>query len=79
VPHGSPANLSTRSRRNLFRTFNRHSDGDQRERYYREKWVSYPPNVGAAGHLVHGRHLAHVIEADGRVMQIQRPRPRIPG
>ncbi len=48
VPHGSPANLSTRSRRNLFLTFNRRSEGDHRERYYREKWASYPPNVGEA-------------------------------
>jgi ectoine hydroxylase-related dioxygenase (phytanoyl-CoA dioxygenase family) len=44
VPHGSPANTSERSRRNIFLTFNRQSDGDMRARYYREKWANYPPN-----------------------------------
>lgn len=44
VPHGSPANTSNRSRRNIFLTFNRQSDGDMRESYYAEKWASYPPN-----------------------------------
>ena len=43
VPHGSPANNSDRSRRNIFLTFNRRSDGDMRARYYQEKWASYPP------------------------------------
>lgn len=44
VPHGSPANTGTRSRRNIFLTFNKESDGDMREKYYRDKWVSYAPN-----------------------------------
>lgn len=44
VPHGSPANTSDRQRRNIYVTFNRHSDGDLRHRYYRDKWASYPPN-----------------------------------
>jgi 2-aminoethylphosphonate dioxygenase len=44
VPHGSPANNSTRSRRNIFLTFNRQSDGDMRNRYYTNKWKTYPPN-----------------------------------
>ncbi len=44
VPHGSPANTGTRSRRNIFLTFNRESDGDMREKYYRDKWASYAPN-----------------------------------
>ena len=44
VPHGSPANTSDRSRRNIFLTFNRQSDGDMRARYYRDKWASYAPN-----------------------------------
>ncbi len=44
VPHGSPANTGTRSRRNVFLTFNRESDGDMREKYYRDKWASYAPN-----------------------------------
>jgi ectoine hydroxylase-related dioxygenase (phytanoyl-CoA dioxygenase family) len=48
VPHGSPVNLSDRQRRNVYVTFNRRSAGDLRERYYREKWASYPPNQRAA-------------------------------
>ena len=44
VPHGSPANTGTRSRRNIFLTFNRQSDGDMRARYYADKWASYAPN-----------------------------------
>ena len=44
VPHGSPANTSDRSRRNIFLTFNKQSDGDMRARYYKEKWEHYPPN-----------------------------------
>ena len=44
VPHGSPANTGNRSRRNVFLTFNRQSDGDMRARYYADKWASYGPN-----------------------------------
>jgi ectoine hydroxylase-related dioxygenase (phytanoyl-CoA dioxygenase family) len=44
VPHGSPANKSDRSRRNIFLTFNRQSDGDMRAQYYEDKWASYAPN-----------------------------------
>lgn len=44
VPHGSPPNTSTRQRRNIYVTFNRRSAGDLRNRYYRDKWASYPPN-----------------------------------
>lgn len=44
VPHGSPANTSDRSRRNIFLTFNGQSAGDMRARYYRDKWASYSPN-----------------------------------
>jgi ectoine hydroxylase-related dioxygenase (phytanoyl-CoA dioxygenase family) len=44
VPHGSPANTGARSRRNIFLTFNRESDGDMRAKYYRDKWASYAPN-----------------------------------
>jgi ectoine hydroxylase-related dioxygenase (phytanoyl-CoA dioxygenase family) len=42
VPHGSPANTSSRSRRNIFITFNAASQGDKRERYYADKWKNYP-------------------------------------
>jgi len=44
VPHGSPPNTGTRSRRNIFLTFNRQSDGDMRAQYYQDKWQSYAPN-----------------------------------
>ncbi len=44
VPHGSPANTSNRSRRNIFLTFNKKSDGDKRDQYYADKWAKYPPN-----------------------------------
>jgi 2-aminoethylphosphonate dioxygenase len=44
VPHGSPANTGSRSRRNIFLTFNGASHGDMRARYYRDKWQSYAPN-----------------------------------
>ena len=44
VPHGSPANTSSRSRRNIFLTFNRASAGDLRAQYYADKWASYSPN-----------------------------------
>jgi len=49
VPHGSPANTSNRSRRNIFLTFNKKSDGDNRARYYEDKWRTYPPNAAGAG------------------------------
>jgi len=48
VPHGSPANTSNRSRRNIFLTFNRMSDGDMRAGYYADKWASYAPNKADA-------------------------------
>lgn len=44
VPHGSPPNTSSQSRRNIYLTFNRQSDGDMRARYYRDKWANYAPN-----------------------------------
>jgi ectoine hydroxylase-related dioxygenase (phytanoyl-CoA dioxygenase family) len=44
VPHGSPANSSDSQRRNIYLTFNKASDGDLRQRYYDDKWESYPPN-----------------------------------
>ena len=44
VPHGSPANTSNKSRRNIFLTFNRKSEGDKRTQYYEDKWANYAPN-----------------------------------
>ncbi|MDP6953408.1 MAG: phytanoyl-CoA dioxygenase family protein [Alphaproteobacteria bacterium] len=48
VPHGSPANTGTRSRRNIFLTFNGASHGDMRARYNRDKWQNYGPNRAEA-------------------------------
>jgi ectoine hydroxylase-related dioxygenase (phytanoyl-CoA dioxygenase family) len=45
VPHGSPANDTNEARRNIYLTFNRAADGDQRMAYYEDKWVNYPPNT----------------------------------
>ena len=45
VPHGSPANDTDQPRRNIYLTFNRRRDGDQRMAYYRDKWENYPPNT----------------------------------
>ena len=47
VPHGSPPNRSECSRRNIFLTFNRVSDGDMRAQYYADKAKSYPANAVA--------------------------------
>lgn len=44
VPHGSPPNDSDKGRRNIYLTFNGQSDGDLRDRYYEDKWKTYPPN-----------------------------------
>lgn len=46
VPHGSPANTSDKTRRNVFLTFNGKSEGDARSQYYRDKWVNYAANEG---------------------------------
>lgn len=47
VPHGSPANTTNSARRNIYLTFNRAADGDQRMAYYEDKWKNYPPNTRA--------------------------------
>ena len=45
VPHASKPNLSGSHRRILYLTFNRASDGDHRARYYRDKRLSFPPDI----------------------------------
>jgi ectoine hydroxylase-related dioxygenase (phytanoyl-CoA dioxygenase family) len=45
APHGSPANDTDQPRRNIYLTFNRKADGDQRMAYYEDKWQNYPPNT----------------------------------
>ena len=45
IPHGSEPNLTRKMRRLYFATFNRRSDGDHLERYYADKFKSYPPDI----------------------------------
>jgi 2-aminoethylphosphonate dioxygenase len=45
VPHRSAPNLSDASRRALYATYNKASEGDFRERYYAEKRRTFPPDV----------------------------------
>ena len=45
VPHASAENMTGTARRILYLTYNRLSDGDQRERYYRDKFAAFPPDV----------------------------------
>ncbi len=44
VPHQSKPNLTKQSRRNLYLTYNRASDGDWREKYFTDKRKSFPPD-----------------------------------
>ena len=37
--------MTDAARRILYLTYNRLSDGDQRERYYRDKFAAFPPDV----------------------------------
>ena len=45
VPHRSAANLSNASRRVLYATYNKATDGDFRARYFTEKRRVFPPDV----------------------------------
>jgi len=45
VPHASAENMTGAARRILYLTYNRLSDGDQHERYYRDKFAAFPPDV----------------------------------
>jgi 2-aminoethylphosphonate dioxygenase len=48
VPHASKPNLTQSSRRVLYLTYNRASDGDHRARYYSDKRQSFPPDIDRA-------------------------------
>lgn len=43
LPHGSGANMSRSSRRALYVTYNRVSEGDRRDDYFAHKRLSFPP------------------------------------
>ena len=45
APHRSGPNLTDRSRRVLYVTYNRAAEGDHRERYFADKRASFPPDV----------------------------------
>jgi hypothetical protein len=45
VPHSSQPNLTHESRRVLYVTYNRASDGDHRVSYYADKRASFPPDI----------------------------------
>ena len=45
TPHRSDPNLTDASRRVLYVTYNKLSDGDHRAKYYADKRLSYPPDI----------------------------------
>ena len=45
TPHRSGLNLTNKSRRILYLTYNKLSDGDHREKYYNDKYKNYPPDI----------------------------------
>ena len=45
TPHSSEPNLTDKTRRIYFATYNRLSDGDQLAAYYADKRKSYPPDI----------------------------------
>jgi len=45
APHRSAPNHTDRSRRVLYITYNKASEGDSREQYYAAKRASYPPDI----------------------------------
>jgi hypothetical protein len=45
TPHASKPNLTDKSRRILYITYNLARDGDHRARYYADKYAAFPPDV----------------------------------
>jgi ectoine hydroxylase-related dioxygenase (phytanoyl-CoA dioxygenase family) len=45
APHSSEPNRTSRTRRIYFATYNKASDGDHHETYYRDKHRNYPPDI----------------------------------
>jgi ectoine hydroxylase-related dioxygenase (phytanoyl-CoA dioxygenase family) len=54
IPHKSDANVSDRPRRALYITYNRTSEGNYREEYYKEKRAVFPPDVERDPNKVYG-------------------------
>lgn len=53
IPHKSPPNLSNRSRRILYLTYNASSEGDWRERYYADKRLAFSGREGQISKIAH--------------------------
>ena len=45
TPHASEPNLGNTIRRLYFATYNKLSEGDQLEKYYEDKYKSFPPDI----------------------------------
>jgi len=45
VPHASEPNMTDKTRRLYFATYNRLSEGDHLERYYADKYKNFPPDI----------------------------------
>lgn len=45
APHASDPNMSDKIRRLYFATYNRLADGDHMEKYYADKYKSFPPDI----------------------------------
>ena len=45
TPHASEPNLSNKTRRLYFATFNKLSEGDHLDKYYADKYKSFPPDI----------------------------------
>ena len=45
TPHRSADNLSDKSRKLIFLTYNNLSEGDHRQSHFRDKRKNYPPNI----------------------------------
>ena len=45
APHRSEPNLTSKSRRILYLTYNKLADGNFREKYYNDKYKNYPPDI----------------------------------
>lgn len=54
IPHGSGPNTSSRSRKALYITYNKASEGSYRDQYYADKREVFPPDVERDPNKVYG-------------------------